>query len=240
VPRYPAEQPNRNQHSEESRRDAQIDEDLVRRFVAGEDDAFVEIVARHKPKMFLVALSFLQNHADAEEVAQDTFIRAHRSLARFRGDSSLATWLHRITINLSHNRYWYFFRRHRHETQSLDCPLNERTQATFGDLVATSEPNPAREMANREFAELVASCMTRLPAPQHEILRRRDVMNHPYKEIAQELGLKIGTVKSRIARARGNLRAQLGRSYPELTGGDTAIDWFESFRPSGHMDAITA
>jgi RNA polymerase sigma-70 factor (ECF subfamily) len=223
-----------------ARQEAALDAELVRRFNGGDGGAFEEIVARYRTKMFSVALSYLKNHADAEEVVQDTFIRAHRSLSRFRGDSSLATWLHRITVNLSHNRYWYFFRRHRHETQSLDSPLNERTGATFADLVPTSEPNPAREMANREFAALVAACMTRLSAPQHEILTRRDMLNHPYKDIAQDLGLNLGTVKSRIARARENLRALLGLSYPEVAAADSTYDWFESFRQSGHLDGITA
>ena len=226
--------------SEVARREALYDGDLVRRFNGGDDGAFCEIVARHRAKMFSIALSFLQNHADAEEIAQDTFIRAHRSLSNFRGDSSLATWLHRITINLSHNRYWYFFRRHRHETRSLDCPLNDRTQATLGDLVPTSEPNPARELANREFSELVTACIERLSTPQREILTRRDILNHPYKEISRDLGLNIGTVKSRIARARENLRGLLAVSYPEPAPGPSACDWFESYRPSGQIDAITA
>lgn len=234
------ESPEPGTQAEASRREAQYDVELVRRFNAGDDDAFAEIVRRHRARMFSIAFSFLRNHADAEEVAQDTFIRAHRSLAGFRGDSSLSTWLHRITINLAHNRYWYFFRRHRHETQSLDRPLHENTRATFTDLVAATEPNPAREMANREFSEMVAVCMTKLPAPQHEILTRRDMLHHPYKDIAQELGLNLGTVKSRIARARENLRGLLGRSCPEFAEADSAGDWFESFRPSGPMDGITA
>jgi RNA polymerase sigma-70 factor (ECF subfamily) len=227
-------------HADQSRREAQHDEDLVRRFNSGDEEAFVEIVARHHARMFSIALSFLKDHADAEEVAQDTFIRAHRSLSRFRGDSSLSTWLYRITINLSHNRHAYFFRRHRHETHSMDCPLNDRTQATYGDLVAAPEPNPAREMANREFAELVTDCITRLSPAQREILTRRDMLNHTYSDISRDLCLNLGTVKSRIARARENLRMLLGRSYPEAAGDGSTLDWFESFRPSGLMDAITA
>jgi len=226
--------------AEASRREARHDRELVRRFNSGDSAAFVEIVVRHRTRMFSIALAFLKNRADAEEVSQDTFIRAHRCLSRFRGDSSLVTWLHRITINLCHNRYWYFFRRHRHDTQSLDCPLNDNTRATFADLVPANDPNPAREMANREFADLIATCMTKLSRPQNEILNRRDVLNHPYKEIARELGLSLGTVKSRIARARENLRALLGRSYPEIAAEGSPFEWFESYRPSGHMDAITA
>src|ERR1700722_12628111 len=76
-----------------SGQEAVHDAELVRRFNAGDDSAFVEIVMRYRGKMFAIALSHLRNHADAEEIAQDTFIRAHRSLARCRADSSLATWL---------------------------------------------------------------------------------------------------------------------------------------------------
>src|SRR5512132_1613034 len=106
-----------------SHQEAAHDAELVRRFNAGDEAAFVEIMTRYREKIFSVALALLRNRADAEEIAQDTFIRAHRGLARFRGDSSLATWLHRIAVNLARNRYWYFFRRRRHATLSLDCAL---------------------------------------------------------------------------------------------------------------------
>src|SRR5207237_9631658 len=119
--------------------------------------AFVEIMTRYRDKIFTVAISLLRNHADAEEIAQDTFIRAHRGLARFRGDSSLATWLHRIAVNLARNRYWYFFRRRRHTTLSLDCTLTDEGDATFADLIATESPDPARESATNEFATPVAA-----------------------------------------------------------------------------------
>jgi len=80
-----------------SMQEAIHDAELVRRFNAGDEDAFVEIVNRYRGKIFSIALCHLRNHADAEEIAQDTFIRAHRGLARFRGDSSLATWLHPVS-----------------------------------------------------------------------------------------------------------------------------------------------
>src|SRR5476651_573371 len=90
-----------------SREEAAYDAVLVRRFLAGDEAAFSEIITRYHGKMFHVALSLLRNRGDAEEIAQDTFIRAHRALAQFRGETSLAAWLYRITANLSHNRYWY-------------------------------------------------------------------------------------------------------------------------------------
>jgi RNA polymerase sigma-70 factor (ECF subfamily) len=213
------------------------DAELVKRFNTGDDAAFVEIVMRYRGKMFAIALSLLGNHADAEEIAQDTFIRAHRGLAGFRGDSSLATWLHRIAFNLSRNRYWYFYRRHRHETDSLDCALRDDSNATFADLVASEVPDPAREAANREFIAHVSVCMGRLRAHQREILTLRNLLGHSYEEIAETLGLTVGTVKSRIARARQNLRGHLAQTYAGVEPGPSpSLQWFEPNRPSGHLD----
>src|SRR5438105_3726280 len=124
VPKPSLQSAERAARAATSQQEAEHDAELVRRFNAGDEDAFVEIMTRYREKIFSVALALLRNRADAEEIAQDTFIRAHRGLARFRGDSSLATWLHRIAVNLARNRYWYFFRRRRHATLSLDCALS--------------------------------------------------------------------------------------------------------------------
>src|SRR4051812_30573498 len=83
--------------------EARHDAALVRRFQMGDETAFTEIVTRPRRKMSAIAFARLGNHADAEEIAQDTFVRAHRALAAFRGESSLSTWLFRITANLSLN-----------------------------------------------------------------------------------------------------------------------------------------
>jgi RNA polymerase sigma-70 factor, ECF subfamily len=169
-----------------------------------------------------VALARLHDHADAEEIAQDTFIRAHRALVDFRGESSLATWLHRIAVNLALNRYWYFFRRRRHLSQSLDSPLQQGGNATFADLMASDAPCPVRETITAEFTDLVAACMTRLSAGQTEILRLRTVLDRSYEEIAVTLGVKVGTVKSRIARARQNLHALMADTCPDF-GAETSL-----------------
>src|SRR5687768_9663204 len=170
-----------------SHQEAEYDAELVRRFNSGDEAAFVEIMTRYREKIFSVALALLRNRADAEEITQDTFIRAHRGLGRFRGDSSLATWLHRIAVNLARNRYWYFFRRRRHSTLSLDCPLGEDTNATFTELVASEAPDPSREAATGEFSVLIATCMEKLDARHREILTLRNILNHSYDEIAQTL-----------------------------------------------------
>ena len=219
---------------------AQQDAILVRRFNAGDEAAFVEIVARYRAKLFHIALGMLRNRADAEEIAQDALIRAHRGLARFRGDSSLSAWLHRITLNLSRNRYWYSFRRQQHRSVSLDTPLGESSPATFADLVATDAVGPARAAAAREFSGHIADCMAQLPAPSREILILRNTLNHSYVEIARELGINLGTVKSRVARARTSLRLLLAVACPEFRPDVTPLSWFEPVRPAGALQVICA
>jgi RNA polymerase sigma-70 factor (ECF subfamily) len=221
-------------------REAAHDAGLVRRFNAGDEDAFVEIVSRYRGKIVSIALGHLRNYADADEIAQDTFIRAHRGLARFRGDSSLATWLHRIAFNLSRNRYKYYRCRRRHAMLSLDRAFSDDNQTSFADLIASEAPNPAREATACEFSELVVSCMEKLGARQREILVMRNGLNQSYDDIALALGISIGTVKSRIGRARENLRALLAQSYPETSPGASPLDWFEPIRSGLRIEAACA
>jgi RNA polymerase sigma-70 factor (ECF subfamily) len=212
----------------------------VHRFNAGDEVAFVEIITRYRSKMFAIALCHLRNHADAEEITQDTFIRAHRGLARFRFESSLATWLHRIAFNLSRNRYKYYYCRRRHAMLSLDCAFSEDNQATFSDLIASEAPSPDREAAACEFSELVSRCMAKLGTRQREILTLRNGLNQSYGEIAEELRISIGTVKSRIGRARERLRELLSEAYPELPVDASPFDWFEPIRSVGRVEIACA
>lgn len=217
-----------------ARNEASIDRLLIRRFNGGDESAFAEIVARYHERIQALAGRFLRNRADAEEIAQDTFVRAYRGLARFRGEASLATWLYRIATNLSRNRYWYFFRRRQHLTLSLDGPLGPENAGTFADLVASGEAGPAREASNDEFVVLVAGCMDQLEAGYREILVLRNQLHRSYGEIARALGINEGTVKSRISRARGKLRNLMIAQCPEFTADAEARDWFESAH-STHM-----
>lgn len=216
-----------NARRQESKQAAEYDARLVERAKAGDESAFAEIVGRYRDKMFGVALSLLRDRHDAEEIVQDTFIRAHRGLARFRGECSLVTWLHRITVNLARNRYWYFYRRARHSTLSMDRPFNDESEGTFGELLSSDDAGPAREATRGEFVELVTTCMDRLHPSHREILTMRNILNHSYAEIAQELGIEEGTVKSRIARARGCLRTLMVESCPEFSEQTPPADWLE-------------
>lgn len=220
--------------------EAKIDAELVRRFNAGDEAAFVEIIERYRERMFAVAFGMLRNRADAEEIAQDAFLRAHRGLAKFRGDSSLATWLHRIALNLSRNRYWHSVRRGRHTTDSLDMAFGEGNPSTFSDLIASNESGPVRGAMVDEFADLVTACMEQLGERPREILTMRNQLHRSYVEIAGDLGINVGTVKSRIARAREHLRQLLVLACPEFGPEARPAGWFEAARSVGGIEALCA
>lgn len=217
----------------------EADEDaaLVGRFIEGDDAAFSAIMDRYRRRMWSVAYRVLRNHADAEEVAQDTFLRAHRGLAQFRGECSLSTWLHRIALNLARNRYWYFFRRQRHAAMSLEMPLGSENPVSLGELIASDEMGPVREANATEFTQLVNRCMAGLTGESSEILMLRCEGNQSYAEISRTLGLSVGTVKSRLSRARERLRAAMLLACPEFAGGDESGEWFDAVRPAiGHAN----
>jgi len=217
---------------EASQSEAADDALLVQRFNAGDETAFVEMMRRYHGRIFGLAHNLLRNRADAEEITQDTFIRAHRNLSRFRGDCSLATWLYRIALNLSRNRYWYFFRRRRQDAVSLDGVITGDSEATFADFIPDGSPDPVQESVTNEFSELIAACMNRLDARHREILTMRNVLSLSYGEIARLLKINVGTVKSRIARARESLRSLLADTAPEFGEETDPSDFFEPGRPA--------
>jgi RNA polymerase sigma-70 factor (ECF subfamily) len=217
--------------------EALLDSQLVMRFNAGEESAFVEIMMRHQARIFASAMALVRNRADAEEIAQDTFVRAHRALPRFRGDSSVATWLHKIAVNLARNRYWYHFRRRKHATLSLDAAVGDDGDASFSDLLSTSAPDPSQETSRMEFVSAVETSLEKLEPSHRKILTMRSILDQSYEEIASALGINVGTVKSRIARARERLRSQLAEECPEFATDGNPSEWFEPARGEGHVAA---
>lgn len=223
-----------------ARLEALTDADLVRRFNAGDESAFAEIVTRHRERLFAVALGVLHNRADADEIAQDALVRAYRALAQFRGDSSLATWLHRIALNLARNRYWYFFRRRRHASLSFDSAFSDENQATLADLVASDAAGPERVAQADEFSAIIEQCMERIGPGHRKILALRNAEHRSYQAIGRSLGIKVGTVKSRIARARESLRMQLAAACPEFGPEAQPTAWFDPVRPGAGVAALCA
>lgn len=202
----------------------QDDASLVRRFNAGDETAFEAIVKGHYARVLALVRRSMNNNQDAEDIAQITFIRAHRGLATFRGDSALSTWLSLIALNLARNRYWYFFRRRQHDTISLDQPHS------IDNIVPTDEATPVQNAIRSEFTELAARCLEQLDPPQREILRMRYQQQYSYGEIADELKINFGTVKSRVARAREKLRASILAAAPDFGSKASLGNFFEPLR----------
>jgi len=190
-----------------------FDRTLVDRFKGGDQSAFDEMVSRYWDRIYSMVNQLLRNPQDAEEVTQDAFIRAHRGLANFRGDSAFSTWLYQIATNLARNRYWYWWRRKRDQSVSFDAPLSGDNETTLADLIPAEVETPDDITVTQEFVARIGTCMEKLGAKHREILILRNVKNLSYEEIAAILNISVGTVKSRIARAREGLRAKLGEDF---------------------------
>jgi RNA polymerase sigma-70 factor (ECF subfamily) len=210
----------------------------VKRFNAGDQEAFVEIYERHKNKIFVVTFGLLRDRSDAEEITQEVFIRAHRGLSAFRGESSLSTWLYRIAKNLCKNRYWYKFRRRSHLTSSLDAPMGPDSVASFADMISTNERTPGDDAVADEFSRCVDECMSRISRRSREILTLRCIKNTSYEEIAEILCLEIGTVKSRIARARDELRKTLLEAMRATSSNNRLIHLLQFESSSGSVKTL--
>ncbi|MDR2845289.1 MAG: sigma-70 family RNA polymerase sigma factor [Puniceicoccales bacterium] len=189
------------------------EENTIERARLGDTAAFNSLVIIYQDRIFSKVFSLLHNRQDAEEITQDTFIRAQRGLASFRGTASFSTWLYQIATNLARNRYWYWWRRKRDASMSLDSPMNDDCDMTLKDLLPDEEMTPVEQTINQEFVDRVAVCMESLKGAHREILVMRNIKNMPYEDIAETLGLSIGTVKSRIARAREALRTLMGEEF---------------------------
>jgi RNA polymerase sigma-70 factor (ECF subfamily) len=136
--------------------------------------------------------------------------RAHRGLANFRGDSAFSTWLYQIATNLARNRYWYWWRRKRDRTVSFDQPVGADNDTPLSEVFVGESESPEDVTVTQELVDRIAVGMEKLSAKHREILILRNVKNLSYEEISGILGISVGTVKSRIARARDSLRELIG------------------------------
>lgn len=185
------------------------DQRIVEAVLGGETAAYEQLVERYWGRIYGRVYQLLGNREDAEEVTQDTFSRALGSLESFRGDASFSTWLYQIASNLARNRYWYWKRRRRDSSLSLDKPLTEEGN-TLSELLPEESADPGERLRWVEFEEAIEREMAALPERHQSILRMRLLEDRSYEAISEKLGVPLGTVKSRIARARECLCRALG------------------------------
>src|SRR5262250_3448590 len=178
------------------------DKGLLARLRAGEARAFEELVRTYQHRVFSVALRMLGSRSDAEDVAQEVFLRVHRAIGEFRGEAKLSTWLYAITSRLCLNR----------------LTTGERRMARQGEEIltrlASREVGPAEEMERTELETALHRAIADLSEERRIVIVLRDLEGLSYEEIAAALELELGTVRSRLHRARMDLRDKLERFLP--------------------------
>lgn len=183
------------------------DDELLARFRGGDASAFDEIVARYERRVFSIAIRICRHHEDARDVTQDVFVTALRRLGEFRGDAQLSTWLHRVTVNASLD---LVRKRQRREGPGLE-EMGETTDDAPGPEAAAISSVRARE---------VHAALGRIPAEQRAVIVLHDLQGLDYAEVAAALEVPLGTVKSRIHRARLALAKELGHLKDAEPTGD--------------------
>lgn len=178
---------------------------LIERCAAGEQAACAELVSGHERMVYQLALHLLGDRDEALDLSQEVFFSVFRTIGSFRGQSALKTWIYRIAINQARNRQRWWRRRHQADQVSLDQHV-----AAHGDLRQPGEhTSPDRAYARKELAEQLWTALDRLPFDQRTVVVLREIDGLSYDEIAFSLGVAVGTVKSRLTRARQTLRQQL-------------------------------
>ena len=178
------------------------EKELVRAAQRGDDSAFEELVRTYEKRVYHLALRMCGNVDDAYEVAQEAFLSAWKGMRFFRGDSSFSTWLYRLTSNAAID----FLRRQRRQGGSDGVSLDDEN--TFLE-VADPAPSPHQQAERLELRDALARGLGALSPEHRQVLLLRELQGLTYEEIAAALELDLGTVKSRIARARDKLRKYL-------------------------------
>jgi RNA polymerase sigma-70 factor (ECF subfamily) len=178
---------------------------LIQRCAARDEDACSELVSEHQRMVYQLSLNLLGDHNEALDLSQEVFLRVFRTIHGFRGQSALRTWIYRIVVNQARNRQRWWRRRHRAQQVSLDEHIQNH-----GDFPEQSDGgSPDRMLGRKELADRIRASLDRLPFDQKTALVLREIDGLSYEEIGFSLGVAVGTVKSRLARARESLRAQL-------------------------------
>ncbi|MFH1147875.1 MAG: sigma-70 family RNA polymerase sigma factor [Pseudomonadota bacterium] len=180
---------------------------LVRAFQAGNKASFDELVLRHKDRIFNLCYRFLGDYEEANDCAQEAFVKAFRSAAAFRFESAFATWLYRIAVNTCKNRLRSLSYRLRKRMLRLGEPESEN------DLGACDPPDgapgPATKLECKESETLIQKAIEMLPADQRAVILLRHLDGLSYEDIVAITGYNVGTVKSKLSRARNHLKDSL-------------------------------
>ena len=178
--------------------DAEDEQATIRKAQAGDRRAFDRLVSTHLPQVWATVYRMLRHREDTEDVVQEVFVTAHRAIAGFRGDAKLSTWLHRIAVSRALNH----LDRAEERVRRASDPIDEAP----GLPTLSSARSPLHALESKELMRKLAACFEQLPAAFRAVLALRDGEEKTYEEIAAALSIELGTVRSRLARARGSLK----------------------------------
>jgi RNA polymerase sigma-70 factor, ECF subfamily len=184
------------------------DRELVTRAAAGQAMAFDRLMLKYRHQVLNLCTRLLGNRTDGEDAAQETFVKVYRSLGGFKGESQFSTWLYRVAYNTCHNRrrsWWWQLRR---RSDSLDAPV-EGEEGSAPREIGDERFSPEEDLRRRRTAAAVKAALQRISVKHRELVVLRDVQDMSYEEMEQVTGLSMGTVKSRLNRAREALKLEL-------------------------------
>jgi RNA polymerase sigma-70 factor, ECF subfamily len=179
---------------------------LVENLRDGSEGAYEELIQRFQQPVYALALRLLGDQGEACDVVQEVFLKVFRNIANFRGQSSLKTWMYRITVNEAYNARRWFFRHRRREVELENNPDEARN---WKENIPDSSRSPFDAACDRERHVMIEAALERINPIFREAVVLRDTMDRSYEEIAEILGVSLGTVKSRILRGREALREEL-------------------------------
>ena len=179
---------------------------LVHRCRKGDGEAFARLMRLHEKKIFNYAYRMLGSEEEAEDLTQDIFIAAFRGMPRFRGDSKFSTWLYRIAVNQTRNRIKYLSRRNFFARKAQREMAGSNQAVDYLDSVADNGHSPEQWAMTKDLVSRVEECLSQLGHEARQILVLRDVQGFSYEELSEMLSLNLGTVKSRLHRARTALQ----------------------------------
>lgn len=184
--------------------------ELIRRVGTGDKEAFYELVRPYERAVYTAAMSILNNQADAEEVAQEAVLKAFSNLSKFRAESKFSTWLIQITINEARLK----LRKDRRQLyESVDEPRSDEEGDYFPKDYADWREIPSEALQRKELRDALKRAMAKLPAKYREVLILRDIQHLNIEEAAQVLGISPGNVKTRLLRARLQMRDALAPGF---------------------------
>ncbi len=181
---------------------------FIEKLKDGDADAFDQLVVQYSSDVFGLLVRLTGNTEEAADLTQETFLSVLNAIKGFRGDACIRTWLFRIAINHSRNRFRWWKRRKRDQTISLEATLGQ-TDIRVYETIAARGPDPEENAIARERERALLNALSGLPVIFREAIVLCDIEGLSYEEVSSAVGIGLGTVKSRIARGREELRRKL-------------------------------